>query len=55
MVGEPSKGPSTCTNVFGFKEDQVERQKPHTQIETPPNISTRGAPSPELREVLGDT
>ena len=49
-VREPSKGPST--NVFGFKEDEVERGKASYANRDATKVSTRGAPSSELREVL---
>ena len=52
-VREPSKGPST--NVFGFKEDEVERRKASCTNGDATKVSTRGAPCPELREVLRDT
>ena len=51
--GEPSKGPST--NVFGFKEDEVERRKASYTNRDATKVPTRGAPSLELREVLRDT
>ena len=41
---EPSKGPPT--NVFGFKEDEVERRKALYTNQDTTKVSTRGAPSP---------
>ena len=49
---KPLKGPST--NVFGFKEDEVEWRKALYTNRDATKVSTRGAPSPELREVLQD-
>ena len=48
-VRKPSKEPST--NVFGFKEDEAERQKaskPHTQIEIPPKFRPAVHPPPSF-------
>ena len=53
MVNNPSKEPST--RFFGFKEDEVEQRKASYTNRDATKVSTRGAPSPELREVLRDT
>ena len=53
MVREPLKGPST--NVFSFKEDEVERRKASYANQDATKVSTHSAPSPELHEVLQDT
>ena len=53
MVHEPSKVPST--NVFSFKEDEVERQKASYTNRDATKVLTHGAPSPKLRVVLRDT
>ena len=45
----------TFNNVFGFKEDEVERRKASYTNRGATKVSTRGAPSPKLREVLQDT